>query len=231
MKRIFYLTLFITSLFFLNTINVSAFSSENYKNRALCANFELASFASDGTITTVGCYNTYEEAKATMTANGSIELAIMTKLDGITRILDANMALVDLSVSGNTTVRYYDTADLKYDYTYMNNYGSYGGGDGVLVGIAYSQSKNVWVGKVTIANFTGWIRYGNYEIVPITWVKSSNSYTVTNDYIRHNYVTKIQEYYNGSLGATIGPKPDMLSAGTYYSYDGNYFYKDLQNFN
>lgn len=228
MKRIFYLTLFITSLFFLNTINVSAFSSENYKNRNLCGNFELASFASDGTITNVGCYNTYEEAKAAMTSNGAIELAIMTKLDGITRILDANMALVDLSISGNRTVSYYDTIDLKYDYTYMNNYGSYGGSDGVLVDVAYSQAKNVWVGKVTIANFTGWITYGNYEIVPITWVKSSSSYTITNDYIRHNYITKIQEYYNGSLGTTIGPKPDMLSAGTYYSYDGNYFYKDLQ---
>ena len=42
MKRIFYLTLFITSLFLLNTINVSAFSSENYKNRNLCGNFELS---------------------------------------------------------------------------------------------------------------------------------------------------------------------------------------------
>lgn len=228
MKRIFYLTLFITSLFFLNTINVSAFSSENYKNRNLCGNFELASFASDGTITNVGCYNTYEEAKAAMNSNGAIDLAIMTKLDGQTRILDANMALVDLGVTGNKTFNYYDTIDLKYNYTYMNNYGSYGGSDGVLVDVAYSQAKNVWAGKVTISNFTGWVTYGNYEIVPITWVKSSSSYTITNDYIRHNYITKIQEYYNGSSGSTIGPKPDMLNAGTYYSYDGNYFYKDLQ---
>ena len=47
MKRIFYLTLFITSLFFLNTINVSAFSSENNKNRKIIRVFTLVGIQVD----------------------------------------------------------------------------------------------------------------------------------------------------------------------------------------
>lgn len=228
MKKLLYLLIFVSSIFFMSITDVSAFSSADYKNRSLCGNYELAGFHSDGVIDTVNCYSTYEEARRDMNSNGAIDLAIMTKLNGETRILDANMALVDLSVHGNTTVSFYDTINLKYDYTYMNNYNTYGASDGVLVDVGYSPTKNVWAGKVTIANFTGWVTYGNYEIVPITWVKSNSSYTVTNESIRHNYISKIQEPYYGSSGNTIGPKPDMLSSGTYYSYDGNYFYTDLQ---
>ena len=228
MKKLLYLLIFVSSIFFMSITDVSAFSSADYKNRSLCGNYELAGFHSDGVIDTVNCYSTYEEARRDMNSNGAIDLAIMTKLNGETRILDANMALVDLSVHGNTTVSFYDTINLKYDYTYMNNYNTYGASDGVLVDVGYSPTKNVWAGKVTIANFTGWVTYANYEIVPITWVKSNSSYTVTNESIRHNYISKIQEPYYGSSGNTIGPKPDMLSSGTYYSYDGNYFYTDLQ---
>ena len=75
-----------------------------------------------------------------------------------------------------------------------------------------------------INGYTGWVRLGNIEIVPLVWVKSSSSYTISNESIRHNYVTKIQNTYSGSSGNTIGPKPTMLNTGTYYSYDGHYFY-------
>ena len=226
MKKIFYLSVFIISLFFMNALNVSAFSKEDYKNRNLCGAYEVAGFHADGVIDPVGCYSTYAEAKSDMIKNGANDLAVLTKINGTTTIIDANVALVDLSVHTTSYVKYYDTSDLTYNYTYMNNYSRYGGVDGVLIDSAYS-SKGTWVVKVTIANFTGWITYENCEIVPITWVKSSASYTITSETIRHNYVSKIQEGYSGSSGSTIGPKPDMLSEGKYYSYDGHYFYKTL----
>ena len=51
---------------------------------------------------------------------------------------------------------------------------------------------------------------------------------MTEEYIRHNYVAKIQNYYSGSSGRVIGPKPTMLSVGKYYSFDGHYFYNNLE---
>ena len=71
----------------------------------------------------------------------------------------------------------------------------YGGVDSPLVQAEYSDQKQQWVAKVKIGGYTGWIAQENFEIVPLSWIKSTSSYTVTNDDIRHNYVAKIQNYY------------------------------------
>ena len=44
---------------------------------------------------------------------------------------------------------------------------------------------------VKIANFAGWIGKNNYEIVPLSWVKSSSSYTVNDSSIKHNYIKNV----------------------------------------
>ena len=224
-KRLLIFTLL--ALVFMCTKNVYAFDSSNYKNRGLCGNFEVASFDSNGSINKVACYGSYNEAKTFMKNNGSNNLAIMTKVGGVTKIIDANVALLDLSVNPETLTYFYTNSNLTgSSYTYMDTGSLYGGVDGVLIDSNYT-SNGVWAAKVRIGNFTGWIGQSTYEVVPITWVKSSSSYTVTNSDIRHNYVAKIQNTYSGSAGRTIGPKPDMLSVGTYYSFDGHYFYRDL----
>ena len=211
---------------FLCTKNVYAFDSNNYKNKSLCGYYEVAGFHSDGVIDPVSCKSTYEEAKSFMKSNGANDLAIMTKVNGETKIIDANVALLDLSVNPETLTYFYTNQNLTGSaYTYMDTGSLYGGVDGAHIESAYSQAG--WVTKVTTGNFTGWIKSSTYEIVPITWVKSMSSYTVTNSDIRHNYVAKIQNTYSGSAGRTIGPKPEMLSTGTYYSYDGHYFYTNM----
>lgn len=202
-----------------------AFSSENYKNKSLCGTYEVAGMHADGVIDPVACFNVFEDAQAWMKNNGAEDLVIFHRLNGKTVILDANMALVDLSVHSGT-LNFYTTKESSDAYTYMNNESTYGGGDGAFIEAAYSNLRQIFMAKVKIANFTGWIAVDNYEIVPITWVKSSSSYTVTEESIRHNYVTRVQDSYSGNAGSTIGPKPDMLSTGTYYSYDGHFFYKD-----
>ena len=215
-------------LFFVSVKDVYAFDSNNYKNRALCGNFEVAKFESNGTITKVACYGNYGDAKNFMKTNGADNLAIMTKVAGSTKIIDANVALLDLSVNPEQLTYFYTNSNLTgSSYTYMDTGSLYGGVDGPLMDAAYSNTANVWVAKVRIGNFTGWIRQSAYEVVPITWVKSYSSYTVTSTDIRHNYVAKIQNTYTGSSGRTIGPKPTMLNAGKYYSYDGHYFYTNL----
>ena len=204
-----------------------AFSQANYEYKSLCGNFEVAGMHTDGVIDPVGCFNTFDEAKNFMKSNGADDLVVFGKVAGKTKILDANVALLDLSVNPTTLTYFYTNSNLTgSSYTYMDTGSLYGGVDGALLDSSYSSAKGVYTAKVKIGNFTGWISQEAYEVVPITWVKSSSSYTVTNESIKHNYVNKIQETFTGSKGSIIGPKPDMLSPGTYYSYDGKYFYTD-----
>ncbi len=224
-KRI--LVAFIIATIFLSVKNVYALDANDYKNRNLCGNFEVAGFHDDGGIFPVGCLGTYEEAREYMKNYGAIDLSIMTKVNGVTKIIDSNAALLDLSVNPETLTYFYNDINSKSAYTYMDTGSLYGGVDGAHIDTAYSSTRNKWMAKVRIGNYTGWIEQQAYEIVPFTWIKSMSSYTVTSESIRHNYVAKIQNYYNGSGGRTIGPKPDMLTPGKYYSYDGHYFYRDL----
>ena len=226
MKKKTIISIIFFFVFFFNIKDTYAFSSSDYVNKTLCGNFEVAGFHSDGVIDPVSCHNTFEEAKAAMESNGADDLAVLNRYGTTTRILAANVALLDLTILGsNTTFDIYDNSELRGDgFTYM--VGSAGGVDGVLLDTAYSSYRNVFVAKVKIGNYVGWIRQNAYEIVPITWVRSASNYTIT-DEIRHNYVEKITNYYSGTSGRTIGPKPDMLSQGTYYSYDGHYFYTNL----
>ncbi len=227
MRKKCLITLILMCTFFIFPRNTYAYSVDDYAYRNLCGNYEVASFKSNGSINQVACYSNYNDAKNYMKSNGADDLAIMTKVNGKTKIVDANVALLDLSVNPETLTYFYKNSELSGSaYTYMDTGSLYGGVDGAHVDSALN-SKGIWTAKVTIGNFTGWISQNTYEIVPLTWVKSKSSYTVTNEYIRHNYVAKIQNYYYGSAGSTIGPKPEMLPVGTYYSYDGHYFYDDL----
>ena len=172
-----------------------AFSSENYKNKSLCGNYEVAGMHSDGVIDPVACLNTFEEAQAWMKKNGADDLVVFGKVAGKTKILDANLALVDLSVNPETLTYFYTDKEKTSSYTYMDTGSLYGGVDGALISASYSNAHGRFVIKVKIGNFTGWILDTTYEIVPLTWVKSSSSYTVTNENIKHNYVNKIQETF------------------------------------
>lgn len=228
MKKIFYITLLTLSIFVIDIFDVNAYSSANYQDKTLCGAYEVSAFKEDGRIEQISCHNTYEEAKKSMIENGSDDLGILTNINGKVKILDVNVGLVDLSVSPETLTYFYRTSEMNsFRYTYMDTGSLYGGVDGVILETTLN-SSGIWTAKVKIGNVVAWIKEDYYEVVPITWIKSTSTYTVTNEYIRHNYVAKIQEPYYGSAGSTIGPKPDMLDIGTYYSFDGHYFYTDLK---
>ena len=228
MKKKKLLMIALLSFAVLNCKNVYAFDSNNYKNRDLCDKYELAGFHTDGVIDTVGCYNNYGAARNAMISNGAKDLAIMVKDNNQTKIIDANVGILDLSVNPETLTYFYTNSESKSSYTYMDTGSLYGGVDGAHIDTTWSSAHNSWMAKVKTGNFTGWIKSSTYEIVPITWVKSISSYTVNNESIRHNYVAKIQNTYSGGAGSTIGPKPEMLNNGNYYSYDGHYFYNNIE---
>ena len=227
MTKKYFLFLVVFVLFF-SMKTVYAFDSSAYQYRDLCGNYEVAEVKSDGSIEKKECFSIYENARAYMVQNTSDGGVVFAKVGGLTKIIDANLALLDLTVNPETLTYFYTNKELSGSaYTYMDTGSLYGGVDGAFLEAAYSNSHSSWVAKVKIGNFTGWIQSSTYEIVPLCWVKSSSYYTVTNADIRHHYVSKIQNTYSGSSGRTIGPKPDMLSTGTYYSYDGHYFYTSL----
>lgn len=226
MKKKIIFTIFLLVFVLFSVKNTYAYSSSDYSSRALCGTFEVAEFFSDGSIVAKSCHSTFDEAKNAMKADGGDNLALLGPFGGTTKILDANTALVDFT-NPSDLIYLYSTSEIVDAHSYMTGKSAYGAVDGALVDSGYSHSANTMVNRVKIGGFDGWVRAGVIEIVPLVWVKSSSSYTVSNESIRHNYVSKIQNTYSGSSGNTIGPKPNMLDAGTYYSYDGHYFYKDL----
>ena len=228
MKKKFIITLFLAFAILFITKDTYAFDVNNYRYRTLCGTYEVSDFKADGTIEVISCHEYYEDAKKALSTSGD-NAALLHYSWGEARIIDANVAMVDLSVNPDTLTYFYDNLNLNGDsFTYMDTGSLYGGVDSPLVQAEFSYEKALWVAKVKLGNYTGWITQQAFEIVPLSWVKSSSSYTVTNENIRHNYVAKIQNEYYGSSGRTIGPKPEMLEPGTYYSYDGHYFYKDLR---
>ena len=149
------------SLLAITTFNhkdVYAFSADNYRYRDLCDTYEVAGFHTDGVIDRVACYNNYDAAKDFMKQNGADDLAILTKVNGESKIIDANVALLDLSVNPETLTYFYTNKDLtSYSYTYMDTGSLYGGVDGAHMETGYSDAKGIWTAKVRIGNFTGWI--------------------------------------------------------------------------
>ena len=225
-KKLLLLTILI-SVFMINPKSVSALGVDNYRSRGVCGNFEVAGFHSDGEIVTVYCRDTFQDAMNAMRDNGADDLAIMTKVNGSTKIIGANLGIVDLNINGNTTVNYYRYSNITGVYTYMNH--SNWGSDAALIQTEYA-SRNGYAGysaRIRISDFDGWVEQDKYEILPVTWAKSTNKYIVSNSDITHVYTYTPKNTNSGNVANTIGPKPEMLNPGTYYSYDGHYFYNDL----
>ena len=105
-RKMLLLTILFTSIF--TCKNIYAFDVNNYKNRNLCGNYEVAGFHSDGYIDKVNCFSNFNDAKTYMKNNGASDLAIMTKVNGQTKIVDANEALLDLSVNPTTLTYFYE---------------------------------------------------------------------------------------------------------------------------
>ena len=216
-KAIFTIFFIIAILLFPKNIYAS---TPSYSNRHTCPNFELAGAHTDGNIAHVSCHNSYSDAYNELKRINADDLIIIDERNEV-KIVYAQYGLVDLTV--NELTYFYETSSLNTRiYTSINTSSSYGGVDAAFIDI----DKDNYAAKVKIANFTGWIAKDNYQIIPLNWAKSSSSYSVTTEDIRHNYISNILSTSSNG-GRTIGPKPDMLNTGTYYSYDGHYFYKSL----
>lgn len=232
-KHLFCLLLFgiLSFLSFLQPSSVLALSSEEIQSRNACntLNFELAYANYDGSLSTKSCHENYIDAKAHMDAsneNDSDNLVILERKNEVTSIIDAKYALVDYDQKISITSNLYTNLEDTKAATYIIGGES---DDAAYLGIDYN-SKRI---KIKVSGFTGWLdKYdssGNnqYDIIPLSWVKSPSYYRVSDSHISHYLPTNL--FQNGKLNyITFGPKPDQLSVGKYYSYDGKYFYQDLK---
>ena len=209
----------------MSLIKVNALSSTNSEllNRSVCSNFELALANSDGSITSVDCYDSYNDAKSASDSNSNDNTIILEKVSGSTKVIYAKYGLVYLDRGTDVLTYIYSKANLSTSITYMNNSGYYGGTDAALLEFNYG-NKAI---KIRISGVTGWISNGTYTIIPYTWVNSLSYYKISDNNIRHYYAKNI-ENSGYSMGSSIlGPKVDYLNVGNFYSYDGIYFYDNV----
>lgn len=231
----FYVLSTVISLF--SYFNVYALSAKEITSRNGCNTlaFELAYANYDGTLSTKACYATYEEAKNNMdksTEENSDNLVILETANSKTQIIDAKYALIDYDQKVSITTNIYKNLTDTKAFTYIIGGDS---DDAAFLQLDYN-SKRI---KIMLSGFTGWMdkydSYGNnqYDIIPISWVKSPSYYKITSatkdttSSIRHYLPSNL--FSSGKLDfITYGPKPEQLSDGNYYSYDGKYFYQDLK---
>ena len=219
MKKFNILVLFIMLSFSFNVYALKR-NSNDLKNRNVCEKIELAKANTDGSITKVACYSDYNSAKNKMNETSDNSLIILERSNSVTKIIDAKYALLYLD-HGNTNTDIYNNSSFSSSITYMNNYADYGATDGALLEINYSNKA----AKLRIAGVTGWIKNGNYYIIPVNWVKTASYYKINDSGIYHYYSGDIENTYS-QYGRLLDSKPKDIPNGNYKSYDGMYFYND-----
>lgn len=187
-------------------------------------NIELSEALENKTLSYISCHETYSEAKKVMDETNNDNLVIVE--NGI--IIDAKYALIDFDIAYPSSHKGYIYVYSTATSTSTNYYIRSSTPDDAAV-IEYNyDAKRI---KVKIAGLTGWIKeYDDdlklYEVVPLIWAKTPHYYQVTE--------TKLTHYFPGNLydkkgtSYTIDQKPSMLDVGTYYSYDGHYFYTSMK---
>ena len=223
MSKLKYLV-FLTVLSFSFNVYALRRDSDELKNRKVCEKFELANANTDGSITKVNCYNDYNTAKNKMDESSDKSLIILERSNDVTKVIDAKYALAYLD-RGDKVTYLYSGSNLKTSITYMDNYYGYGAPDAAFLEINYSNKA----AKIKIGGATGWVKNGEYIIIPTNWVKSWSYYKVSDNGLYHYYAKDIENTGYSQSNRLIDIKPDGINNANYKSYDGNYFYSTFQD--
>ena len=218
LKYLFFIVLLLLSF----KVDALKRNSSDLINRKVCDKFEVIKANTNGTITSVACFTNYNDAKKKMNEDDDKTLAILERSSNVTRVIDAKYALAYLDKGKDALTYIYTSNSVKTEITYMNNYRDYGATDAAYLELSYA-NKAI---KVRIGGVTGWIKNGEYTIIPISWVKNASYYSIDDKSIKHFYARDIEEVYS-QYSRTLGPKPPFeIANGNYKSFDGIYFYQD-----
>ena len=223
--------IFIVFIFFIlvcPNIVSNAMRPYEFSSRKECEKIELANAKEDGSLEKVECYLDYNTAKSAMD-NSQNDGAVLIE-NGM--IINAKYGLIDYDVdysdSGISTTTVYSSNTSNTSIGYIRTASAWAD-DAALIDYDYNTNRV----KIKISGLIGWIKKyeGNlmmYDIVPITWVKSPHYYQITDSTLTHNFTQNV--YGEGkTYGLKLDRKPSMLNPGTYYSYDGHYFYTSLKS--
>ena len=139
----------------------------------------------------------------------------------IVKIIDGNV-----DTTNNYTTNVYKTSELKSpEHTYINH--------GYIDDVPIIED-NGQVVKIEVSGYTGYIKKqeddGSLNIitVPMNQVNNLSHYTVNSENeLVHAISSDITSTPKYSY-QTLGPAPSFMNQNTkYYSYDGNYFYTDI----
>lgn len=139
----------------------------------------------------------------------------------IVKIIDGN-----IDTTNNYATNVYKTSQLKSpEHTYINH--------GYIDDVPIIEDNGQAV-KIEVSGYTGYIKKqeddGSLNIitVPMNQVNNLSHYTVnSNNELVHAISSDITSTANYSY-QTLGPAPSFMNQNTkYYSYDGNYFYTDI----
>lgn len=198
-------------------------NSSELINRKACSKIEVAYALDNGNIEKIECYDNYNDAKKKMNELEESNVIILERSSDVTRIIDAKYALAYLDKGKDALTYIYSNNNVKKSLTYMNNYKDYGATDAAYLELNYS-NKAI---KVRIGGVTGWIKNGEYYIIPVNWVKAASYYSINDKEIKHFYSKDIETTYSQSC-RTLGPRPSFdIASNVYKSYDGIYFYSDV----
>jgi len=218
------------NLMFLSTLMVPCFSVDALSpsqiiNRSECPKIELAEAKTDGTLSKIECYETYQDAKNIMNTTDNDNLVIIES--GI--IVDAKYGVVDYDID-------YPSGHKGYIDIYTTSSGGTTNGyvragtpdDAVMIDVDYNTKR----ARIKVSGIDGWInKYDGslkiYDIVPLSWVKKPQYYQVTSSNLTHYFPGNVYGT-KSTYSIVIDKKPEMLNNGTYYSYDGNYFYTTIK---
>ena len=215
MKKFKYYYLFILIMF----IPISVFG-ENCTTK-----YSLEKANTDFGHETVSCFNDYTAAKNKM--NELEEKDLYIREVSSNTVIDAKYAIAYISKGdSSSTINLYKDASTNTAYTYIVGGSNYASSDAAYIGLDFNSKR----AHIMMSAFDGYVNkteynVNAYEIIPVKWIKSTNYYVVNNNEIIH-YKTFDVNANNNYTSMVIGPKPSMLEVGTYYSFDGNYFYRD-----
>ena len=224
-KIIAFIVLFVA--FICPTLDVDALKPGEIPSNIECPIFEVAIAKADGGIQKVECYDDYYVAVEAM-YNVPDDNAILI---GNSVVMNAKYALVDYDAdftnAGTKYVKVYSTSTSNSEVGYIRTADNTTD-DAVFL----DYDINTGRAKIRVSGLTGWInKYDNsavlYDIVPIVWAKTPQTYEVNDTTIYHRLPGNVYGE-KGSYLMSIDVKPSMLAPGAYYSYDGHYFYNDIR---
>ena len=198
------------------------------------SNYEVALAYENGKYIFYKEANTIEEAKKIAQsieneyANENIIPTVINKegmieytTNSIGRIIKIGDGISEDAI--NFTVNLYKDSDKKNVHTYINH--------GFIDDVPILDETETMV-KIEVAGFTGWMEKEdsqgiNIAILPINQATNLSYYQNVNGQLIH-YISSNVEGNTGSK-RSIGRAPSFMISGVkYYSYDGNYFYDDIE---